>query len=256
MKNILLIGRGGWGQKIAKTLADKVQLQIRGKDWKGTAKPDGVIIATPPGTHIHIASHFLEQNIPVFIEKPLSLSSEEAEQLTQYTAPILVNHLYLFSQGYQELKKADKINYLHIDLLGNRETRTYSVLFDIGSHAISIMLDLFKTMPVEFNIIPLAIKDKLKELYIIFFKFPSSQKACMLFGNEWGQEMRNFKIFTESGSLIYNDVKKPIDHNPPLTNALNIFLQAIDGQMDERLGVNLGINTLKVLEKAWEKLKL
>ena len=42
---------------------------------------DGVLIATPPKFHFPIAKFFLENNIPVLCEKPLTEDAEEAREL-------------------------------------------------------------------------------------------------------------------------------------------------------------------------------
>ncbi len=51
------------------------------RDPEITDLVDAVIICTPPNLHHEIARHFLEDGVHVFCEKPLTLRSEEAEEL-------------------------------------------------------------------------------------------------------------------------------------------------------------------------------
>ena len=105
MKNIVLVGGNGkWGQNYISTLKyfQDINLQVATREnWKQLIdkNPDGVIVATPPDSHIEIASYSLSKNIATMIEKPLALSLQEAETLKQFTAPILVNHIQLFTKG-------------------------------------------------------------------------------------------------------------------------------------------------------------
>ncbi len=112
MKKILLIGKGPWSKIYLKTLAEFPNLTVKnaGRDWKehvqcrcecmceecGCLLPDGVIVCTPPDTHVEIASYFLARNIPCIIEKPLALSYEDAVKLKQFKTSVLVNNIHLF----------------------------------------------------------------------------------------------------------------------------------------------------------------
>src|SRR5271157_4365663 len=109
--SILLVGTGHWGKVYMETFAKyfpREQLEIGTRqNWKSKIdeRPDGVIVCTPPNSHVEIALHALQQDIPVMIEKPLALSLKDCERLQGFKACILVNHIHLFSQGYQHLKR-------------------------------------------------------------------------------------------------------------------------------------------------------
>jgi len=50
-------------------------------DMLATSKPDAVHITTPPGPHLALAKECIESGAHVYIEKPLTITYEEAEQL-------------------------------------------------------------------------------------------------------------------------------------------------------------------------------
>src|SRR5580658_1853229 len=91
---VLCGGTGKWGQNYIKTLSsfENVKLIIANRNnWKILIDdniPDFVIISTPPQSHIEIAIYALEQNIPVIIEKPLSLSYSVALSLKEFKSLI------------------------------------------------------------------------------------------------------------------------------------------------------------------------
>ena len=70
---------------------------------------DAVSIATPTPTHFDIAMRCLERNIHILIEKPITETVEDAEQLIQFAnrtpALVQIGHIERFNPTYVELKK-------------------------------------------------------------------------------------------------------------------------------------------------------
>ncbi len=71
-------------------------------------KVDGVIVATPPASHFAICKWFLERGIDVLCEKPLTESSEEAQELVRIAeasgAKLAVNQTRRFFPTYQKIR--------------------------------------------------------------------------------------------------------------------------------------------------------
>ena len=98
-----LVGAGKWGQNYIKSIEksksfDLFAVSTKNYNIKNIVKPsclvcqnwnellnldflDGVIIATPPNTHFLIAKQFIKKGIPTLIEKPLTMSLKEAQDL-------------------------------------------------------------------------------------------------------------------------------------------------------------------------------
>lgn len=75
-----------------------------------SADPDGIIVATPPESHLEIVEVALKRGIPVLCEKPLSTSFEAARRMAdladQVCVPLLVGMNFRFvkaSLGLQSL---------------------------------------------------------------------------------------------------------------------------------------------------------
>jgi predicted dehydrogenase len=51
--------------------------------WVQSAPPDLVVVATPNGSHVAVASAAIDRGIPAVVDKPLAVTSAEAEALTE-----------------------------------------------------------------------------------------------------------------------------------------------------------------------------
>jgi hypothetical protein len=235
--NILLIGNGKWGKQYINTIKQlPINLTIATYDYK-LNNIDGVIICTPPQSHIEIAEYFLSKNIPVMIEKPLSLSLNEANKLKQYLTPILVNNIHLFSNEYQNLKnKISDIKGIFSIGCNNGPIRNYSSLWDYAPHDLSMILDLTKQNPhkIEYR----EFKPGLHIIKLYFDKFYSYS----IVGN--GAKIKKREL------IVYSDnIYRYTNSENILFNAINVFLNIINGKKDYRMGLGLSLDILDILVK-------
>jgi hypothetical protein len=249
MDKILLIGRGKWGQNYISTLQSSfpnVNLTIANRrNWKGLIDQgqDGVIICTPPQSHIEIAHYSLASNVPTLIEKPLSLSLQEAQQLQQYNTTILVNHIHLFSDRYQAIKHQVKdITHIFSQGSSNSPPRDYSRLWDYGPHEIALILDLTQQYPHTIN----CTQDQ-NDQYTITMQFDTFQSSSIV---GYSEERQRY-LDINDGEFIYDGMIKEL----PLTNAIQVFLNAIHGKPDYRLGLQLSLDVIRVLEQCQESVE-
>lgn len=258
MKDIVLIGSGKWGMNYIKTLASfDVSIKVANRsNWKDLidSMPDGVIIATPPDSHIEIASYALSRNIPTMIEKPLALSLEQVEQLKQYAAPILVDYIHLFTEGYENLYQvvdASKITFIKTNGYGNSPQRNYSSLWDYGPHDLAMILYLSKSFPKA------AIASKRKtssgELYTIVLKFDGFNSITTI-GNGGDTKTRNIEVLFNGLEINYDDLERPIEHKSPLQKAVDLFIN--EKFEDDRFGLDLSLKITKLLECCEESIKI
>jgi len=72
-------------------------------------KPDGVVIATPTPLHLIHAKKFVENNIPVLIEKPIGNKVSDVEEFLKYSknnsVPVLVGHHRRYNNIINSAKK-------------------------------------------------------------------------------------------------------------------------------------------------------
>jgi len=128
---LALVGAGRWGRNYIRTVAslDGVELVAVAsrnagtaglvppgcrivEDWRDLADAadvEGVIVASPPGTHAEILIAALDREKAVLVEKPVVMSRRDAAQvraaLGERPAVILVDHTHLFHPAFRALRR-------------------------------------------------------------------------------------------------------------------------------------------------------
>jgi predicted dehydrogenase len=119
---------------------------------------DGVVIATPTATHHGLAKKALNAGLHVFVEKPLTVSSAESEELISIANAkglvLFVGHIFLHSAPVLKLRELiasgelGEISYISCRRLNLGPVRTdVSSLYDLATHDISIILHLLGLQP-------------------------------------------------------------------------------------------------------------
>jgi predicted dehydrogenase len=242
--NLVLVGGlGKWGKNYLSTLNTFRQVSVtiaNRHNWQDLLdqKPDGVLIVTPPQSHVEIASYAMQKNIPVMCEKPLALSLAEAEELNWYSSPILVNHIHLFSLDYQVIKKnmpVNKINLIQTIGVSNNPPRDYNELWDYGPHDIAMILDLAQEFPHTVEC------QQLERQFTITMCFKSFRSVSIIGHATWKERF----LSINDGLFVYDQLTSS---DQPLTTALETFIGSINGVPDYRLGLNLSLNVMRVLD--------
>jgi predicted dehydrogenase len=126
MSRVSVIGTGKWGRVLIDKFlqlgvlhlvyghANRTSLRYLAEKFTDDLNfliqdSDAVVIATPPMSHFSLAKRILSEGKDVFIEKPMALSSKEAEQLVLLArrtgAIVMVGHQLCYSDGYKKLKQ-------------------------------------------------------------------------------------------------------------------------------------------------------
>ena len=252
MTELILVGAGSWGQRCISVLSSfpGVRLKVAHRDdWKQVIDEgaDGVIVCTPPSSHVEVATHALRKNIPVMIEKPLALSLVEARQLQSFqNIPILADHTHLFSDAYQGLRETAskyKIEKIVSNNYNKGPIRDYSSLWDYGSHDVSMILDLNREMPQSISV--QETKQSAGSLFKVEMNFENLTSTSLI-GNGGKKKVRQLKVLAGGLEISYDERNQP---SPPLTNAFKVFINAIHGMHDYRLGIDLSLDVLSILEQ-------
>jgi len=183
MTNISVIGTGYWGKNLVRnfnelgvlhTICDsnpstlnsfqkqypKVEVQRLFQNVLQNPDIDAVVIATPAETHFKMAKMALLANKHVFVEKPLALFVNEAEELQQLALSqdlkLMIGHILLYHPAIIKLKEIvnsgelGKINYIYSNRLNLGKIRSEeNILWSFAPHDISAMLFLLDEMPSQ-----------------------------------------------------------------------------------------------------------
>jgi UDP-N-acetylglucosamine 3-dehydrogenase len=299
--NIAVIGVGGWGKNHARVLTDLGVLaaicdanEERAREiaekyhtcyytsldnmLREKIPLHGCVVCTPTRTHFDVAKRVMEHGINVFVEKPLSFSSAECQEMIN----ISVNRKVLLTSGYierfnpvvQDLKRIIE-NKAYGDLLMmefRRENRMplhikdVGIIYDTSVHDIDTAMFLFNSRP---NVIFARAGAKFhsyEDFATIMLGF-EDQKVAIIASN-WitPKKVRTFNaVCTEgiiSGDFITQDLhideaertvtpRRKGNLVEPLALELKSFIGALQGKTDESLiSASDATNVTRVAESA------
>ena len=309
---ICVIGGGNWGNKHIKTLIelealvgvvdinDQQIMKIKkifphinhynSLDKAIEANFDGYIIATPPSTHYALAKKIIKSQKPVLVEKPLSLSVEEGEnlkkELKKVDGKLVVGHLLLFHPAILKIKSMIKegmigdIQYLYSNRLNFGKVRKEeNVFWSFAPHDISLFQFFSDSFPDEVSSEGGAFLQKnIMDTTMTYLKYPNGINGHIYVS--WLHPFKEHRlvIIGSKGTLHFEDssIKKPLlfyekddindfdleslspvtpkeieyESKLPLQNELCYFIDIINGKMVDKCNIDEGIDVLKILEMA------
>ena len=309
-----LIGLGKWGKNIYRNLetfnvlekvydndlenlskfaTDKTKIANNSDEIILAKNIDSIFIASPAQTHKEYIIRSLLNNKNVFVEKPLCLSLHESHEIkkiaSQVKKIVFVGHLLQYHNAFKELKnnvqlgkignlKIIKSNRLNFGCIRHKE----SVLYDLTSHDISMILSITKKLPkkVEVNAI-FKYSQKIADYINVVLYF--EKNIIAIINSDWISPYKEhrFSVLGSKGSLIFDDVKdwqEKLVYNPSLINenknitykpeiAINVikheplkqeikaFLHCVENKETPLTDIEEALNVQIVLNMIEEKLK-
>ena len=256
-KKVGIIGLGNWGKNIYRNLDyfHVVEL-VYDNDLKnlnlGLIKKnkitrniddiflsktiDSVIIASPAITHKDYIIKSLKNNKNVFVEKPLCLSLKDSREIekvaSEVNKTIFTGHLLQYHNAFKTLKdnvKLGKIGNLNI-IKANRLNfgavrKVESVLYDLASHDLSMILSITQDFPVRVDVNAVFKNSKTVADYINIILYFEKDLIAIL-NVDWISPYKEhrFSVFGTKGSLIFDDTrewKTKLIFNPSYLNKKN-----------------------------------
>jgi predicted dehydrogenase len=310
LRNIGAIGAGMWGRNILRTLHEMGRLAAVAetapllrdqfaKDFPGLdAVADytdllrreditAVTIATPAATHHQIAKNCLLAGKDVFVEKPMTLTVAEAEDLAaaaeQEGRILMVNHLLLYKPAVQFLREyvgagsLGRVFTYHQERMKLGKARAVeNALLSLGVHDVAALLYIAGKSPVKVQFSGHSgLRPGIEDDTYLHMTFADGSMAHLHNSWLWPEDRRGLKIIGENGMVVYDEkaeqvvlVKKRIDENlnnvdeghevlfaappgsQPLTTVLQHFAECVETRVKPRsCGLN-GVEVIRVLEAA------
>src|SRR5919112_265380 len=280
---IAVIGTGGWGKNHVRVLndlgvlcaicdSDQNRIISISKKYKINSysnlkelfekEPDldACIVCTPTKTHFSIALEIIKRKINVFVEKPLSFSSVECEELTklskQHDVILTSGCIERFNPAIQDLKHIieEKTCGELLMMEFHRENRMplhikdVGIIYDTSVHDIDTALFIFDSKPAVVFARSGRKFHSSEDFATIMLGF-ENQKVAIIASN-WitPKKVRRFSAVCSEGIISGDFLTQEIridDENKtviprrsfqePLTLELENFLQALSGKITKFL---------------------
>lgn len=312
MKKVAVVGAGHWGRHVVRVfhetgaLAAVVEASASIREqlaaeyprlaitdsyaWILSSDIDAVIIATPVATHYRLAREALEHGKDVFVEKPMTVSAAEAEELQELALRqgrvLMVGHLLLYQSAIQWIKEyvaSGELGELHsvhqrrIQL--GRVRSTENVLWSLGVHDLAVLLYLVGEQPVEIRgtgqrilqshveddvYVHLAFRRGVHAHLHVSWLWPKQERQTIVVGSRGMLEYRELEQTvilhrkTALESLTFRDDGSEVvfqgDHQPLRAEAEH-FLHCLGTRRTPRSDGRNGVEVIRILEQATQMMK-
>ena len=300
--NVALIGCGFLGQRHLKTLhALKNKVNISAicdhhlehakplgrqyhvpvfEDYQDIPEIDAVSICTPTVTHAQIASHFLNNGVHAFVEKPISFSLKEADELIKLAEEkdlrLQIGHVERFNSAFTTIEPIAQdplfIECHRLNMFPNRSL-DIGVVMDLMIHDIDIILGLVRSPIKDIQAVGINVLTDKEDIANARLTFANGC-VCNVTASRISPEVtRKIRLFTKNAYISLDYAKQeanmyskdergihkkniPIEKEEPLKKELEHFLDCVrDDQRPKVSGVE-GREALKVAlmitQKIWE----
>ena len=244
MLNIAVVGCGYWGPNLIRnfnvlsecevklvcdTDADRlahmkmlyphVETALEFDHVVNTAEIDAVAIATPTRLHYEMAKKTLRAGKHTFVEKPMTSSVTEAEELIELAGEkkltLMVGHTFVYSSAVRKIKETvDSGELGEILYISSRRLnlglfqKNINVAWDLAPHDISIILYILNEAPVSVNCQGKAhVHPKVEDVTNMTLNFGNGSLATIQ--SSWldPNKVRETTFVGQKRMLVYDDLQ-------------------------------------------------
>jgi len=200
---------------------------------------DAVAVVTPVSTHYDLARQCLENGKHVFIEKPLTATAGQAEELIALAArqglTLMVDHTFLFTGAVQKMKELIDQHvlgalYYYDSVRVNLGLFQHdiNVIWDLAPHDLSILTYLIPDPPSAVVATGAAHFNGLEDIAYLTIYFPQNVIAHINVNWLSPVKVRTTLIGGEQKMLVWNDLEadekiKVYDKGVSLANPQNVY---------------------------------
>lgn len=243
---IVAIGAGAWGKNIIRNLSElnvlagfveptddrRMDFAARYPEaaahatWQEAlaADYDAVAIATPTARHGEIAAAALRAGKDVFVEKPITPTSDEARLLAALAEDnnriLMVGHLLLYQPAVAWMREyvtsgaiGELLSIRHERLNLGRARCAENVVWDIGVHDMAVMLYLVGEKPERVRgtghrMLGLPVEDEVH----VHLEFANGVRGNLHTSWLWPETNRRTIVRGSHGMLLYDEVAQTVTH--------------------------------------------
>lgn len=235
---IALIGCGNWGRNLArnldqigvlaaicdqdedsvKAIASPLNIPIISlEELKADQTIDAVCIATPPVSHANLSREILRAGKDVFVEKPLALDLNEANELKTLASEsgriLMVGHLLRYHPAFIRLcqlvaeDEIGDIRYIHSNRLNLGKIRSVeNALWSFAPHDISMILALLQEQPISVKAIGRCfVQDGIADVTTTHLDFASGASAHIFVSWLNPVKEQQMVVVGRKGMIVFDD---------------------------------------------------
>ena len=294
---IVQIGTGGWGKNHTRILSQlgvlaavcdsnverseeygrkySVNHYTKLDDLLKNEEFDGAFVVTPTSTHSEIATKLVEAKKHVFVEKPLSYSSEQGERLAEIAKKnkvlLTCGYIERFNPAVNIVKKIIREKkYGELVMLEfHRENRMplhikdVGIIYDTSVHDIDTSNWLFDEMPVVVFARSGQINHEHEDFATIMLGYKNERTAII--SSNWitPKKVRTFSAVCTDAVISSDFISQEVrieknedteiprnEKREPLLLEIQEFLSAIEENREPLVKVNQAVNVTKIAEAA------
>lgn len=212
--------------------ANKVAIELGTKAFNTpkdlVGKVDAVTIAATTTAHYEIAKTFLSAGIHVFVEKPITATLPQAEELVNLAAQknlkLAVGHIERFNPSILELKKHLKAP-LSLEFIRQGPFKTrgsdVSVLHDLMIHDLDLLLWLSQSEIASFDIVGTSLLSQSTDVALAYLKMKNGLESTISVSRAAPLGLRSIRalskdhiLFANTGTQELQKVEKGSDPDP------------------------------------------
>ena len=311
--NVCVVGAGYWGKNHIQTLfelgalgsivdsSEQVRNNVKKKytdiavfrevsDAIISGGFAGYVVATPADTHYEIAMKIIHAGCHVLVEKPVTLTIEEASRLKEAAevqhVNLMAGHVLLFHPAIQKIKEMidsgiiGDLQYIYSNRLNLGAVRTKeNVFWSLAPHDISIFQYFMESKPLKITSVGgaflqenihdttltvLEYEANIKGHIFVSWLHPFKEHRLMVIGSkgmisfEDSAIHKPLKLYSKSYKMSGEYLKKndgPVElihykEEMPLTEELKYFIQHLDGSPIEIANGQNAVDVVDILVQA------
>lgn len=180
---------------------------------------DIIAIATPVQTHYKLASEALFAQKHVFVEKPITASVKEAEELIalseKHQRKLMVGHTFVYTSAVRKMKEIidsgelGEIYYINSQRLNlGLFQKDINVVWDLAPHDISVILYLLGQEPLTVSAIGSShINPYIEDVAVLTMRFSDSLLAFIQTSWLDPDKIRRMTVVGSKKMMVYDDVQ-------------------------------------------------
>jgi predicted dehydrogenase len=191
----------------------------RFEDLLNGADLDAVVIATPVHSHFRMAKDCLSMGKHVFVEKPMTRTAAEGEELVVLAERkglvLMVGHTFLFSPAVRRMKgiidagDIGEVQYVAARRLNlGLFQKDINVAWDLAPHDISILLHLLDERPTSVSCQGSShVTRGIEDVTMMHLTF--ARNRCAFIHNSWldPKKVRQMTVVGSKRMIVYDDTE-------------------------------------------------